>query len=193
MRRPRFSWRLPSAHALRENRFLKPFSHHLHHHFLWQFNRRGVAGGVAVGLFFGLLVPFAQIFLAAVAAIVFRVNLPVAAASTLVSNPLTFPGIYYIAYKLGEFLTQRRQPVPESVIESDIQEAIVVQQGDATGWFPHLLIWFESVGLPVTVGLSLLAIVAALAGYFAVSAAWKLRTRLRWHGRAKGRSRDGER
>ncbi|PWF48494.1 DUF2062 domain-containing protein [Massilia glaciei] len=87
MRFPYFT--LPSPQSLRQSRLLKPLGRYLHHHFLWQFNRRAVAGGLAAGLFSGLILPLGQIGLAAVAAIVFRVNLPVAALSTLVTNPLT--------------------------------------------------------------------------------------------------------
>ncbi|HYD80288.1 MAG TPA: DUF2062 domain-containing protein [Paucimonas sp.] len=78
MRIPRYSRYFPTAQELKDNRFLRPFVRHLHHHSFRQFNRRPVAGGVAIGLFFGILVPFLQIFLAASATVVLRVNLPVA-------------------------------------------------------------------------------------------------------------------
>lgn len=180
MPRGQFSKRLPSAQSLKESRFLKPFAPYLDHHFLWQINRRSVAGGVAVGLFFGLLIPFAQIFFAALVAIVLRVNLPTAAFCTLVSNPLTFPAIYYFAYKLGDFLTGREIAVAEMVIESDIQEVVTVQQGEVIGWFPHLMLWIQSVGLPLLLGLLVMASVGALLGYFLVSGLWKLHARRRW-------------
>lgn len=183
----RFFKHIPTSQSLKENRFLKPFGRHLHHHFLWQFNRRAVAGGVAIGLFFGILVPFLQIFLAAIAAILLRVNLPVAAVSTLVSNPLTFPALYYFAYRLGDVLTGR-EPVPsEVVIKVDIEQALIVQQGEPTWWLPSLIDWIQSIGLPLAVGLLTLATAAALFGYFAVSMAWKLR--VRWHWRLRGQKR----
>lgn len=186
MPRGQFSKRLPTAQSLKESRFLKPFARYLDHHFLWQINRRSVAGGVAVGLFFGLLIPFAQIFFAALVAILLRVNLPTAAFCTLVSNPLTFPAIYYFAYKLGDFLTGRESEVAEVVIESDIQEVMTVQQGEVIGWFPHLMLWLQSVGLPLALGLLVIASVGALVGYVLVSEAWKLHARRRW---AKRRDR----
>lgn len=172
--------RLPTAESLQDKRFLKPFAPYLHHHFLWQFNRRTVAGGVAVGLFFGILVPFAQIFLAAIAAILLRVNLPVAAFSTLVSNPLTFPPIYYLAYRLGDLLTGS-EPVPsETAMEAEVEHAIAVQQGAVEGWIPQLVEWLHSVGLPLMTGLSVLAASAAIMGYIGVSALWRLSVRLSW-------------
>lgn len=187
MWRARLSKYFPTAQSIRENRFLRPFAHHLDHHSLWQFNRRSVAGGVAVGLFFGLLIPFAQIFFAAALAVVLRVNLPTAAFCTLISNPLTFPPIYYFAYRLGDFLTGREVEVAEVVIQSDIQEVISVQQGEVSGWFPHLILWFQTVGFPLAVGLVVLATVSAVLGYFLVSGLWRMQVGRRWHKRRQER------
>ncbi|HVL77277.1 MAG TPA: DUF2062 domain-containing protein [Noviherbaspirillum sp.] len=183
MPRGQFSKRLPSAQSLKQSRFLKPFAPYLDHHFLWQFNRRSVAGGVAVGLFFGLLIPFAQIFFAALVAIIIRVNLPTAAFCTLVSNPLTFPAIYYAAYRLGDFLTGAEVEMAEAAIETDIQEVLTVQQGEVIGWFPNLLLWLQSVGLPLALGLLVMSTVGALAGYFLVSTIWKMNVSRRWRQR----------
>ncbi|TXC67466.1 DUF2062 domain-containing protein [Piscinibacter aquaticus] len=69
----------------------------LHHPRLWHLNRRGVALGLALGLFFGLLIPIAQIPLAGGAAVLLRANVPMAVASTLVTNPVTFGPVYYAA------------------------------------------------------------------------------------------------
>ena len=49
-----------------------------------------IAAGVAIGLFIGVLIPVAQILLAAVAAVALRANIPVAAAATLIT---TCPGL----------------------------------------------------------------------------------------------------
>jgi uncharacterized protein (DUF2062 family) len=183
MRRPRiFKW-LPTSESIKENRFLKPFGHYLHHHFLWQFNRRSVAGGLAVGLFFGILVPFAQILLAAVAAVILRVNLPVAAFSTLITNPFTVPAIYYVAYRLGEFLIGGEAPVPEKAIEIEVTEKIIGQQADVSGWFANSIDWMQSVGTSLAIGLGVMAIVSAVAGYLIVSAAWRLQATRRWRKR----------
>ncbi|MGH8744107.1 MAG: DUF2062 domain-containing protein, partial [Burkholderiales bacterium] len=45
---------LPSAESIRENRFIGRFSSSYHSN-LWHLNRHSVAGGVAVGLFTGLI------------------------------------------------------------------------------------------------------------------------------------------
>lgn len=183
MRRHRFFKKLPTPQQLLESRMLKPFHPYLHHHFLWQFNRRAVAGGVAVGLFFGILIPFAQILFAALAAVGLRVNLPVAAFSTFVTNPFTFPAVYYAAYKLGDLLTGSTSIIPAVAIRSDIEKAVEVQK-QVTGWLPNLLEWLQSVGLPLAVGLSVLAVVAAVAGYFMVNWIWRWQVARRWRNRS---------
>lgn len=183
MRRTRFFKWLPTSESIRENRFLKPFGHYLHHHYLWQFNRRSVAGGFAVGLFFGILIPFAQILLAAVAAVILRVNLPVATFSTLITNPFTFPAIYYVAYRLGELITGGEAPLPEATLETEVKVRIVEQQADVGGWLANSLDWMQSVGPSLAIGLSTLAIVSAVGGYFVVSGLWRLNATRRWHKR----------
>lgn len=55
---------LPTQESLVTYRFLSPFRHVLDHEGLWQFNQRSVAGGVAIGLFFSVASPVAQILLA---------------------------------------------------------------------------------------------------------------------------------
>src|SRR5690606_1202998 len=104
MRRSRFFKHMPTSQSIQENRYLKPLRRYVHHHYMWQFNRRGVAGGLAVGLFFGILSPVAQTLLGAIGSVVFRVNLPVAAVATLITNPFTVPPLYYAAYRLGKWM-----------------------------------------------------------------------------------------
>jgi uncharacterized protein (DUF2062 family) len=52
-------------------------------------------------VFFGLLIPVLQILFAALFAVFLRANLPIAAAATLVSNPLTYAPLYVAAYRVG--------------------------------------------------------------------------------------------
>ena len=65
----RFRRFLPDPQTLREHRALRWMGPVLHDRRLWHFNRRGVALGLALGVFFGLLMPLAQIFFAAMAAL----------------------------------------------------------------------------------------------------------------------------
>jgi uncharacterized protein len=91
---------LPGAEAIRASRWLRWLGPALHHPRLWHVSRRGVALGMALGFFFGLLIPLAQIPLSAAAAVALRANVPAAVASTLVTNPVTFAPIYYAAWRV---------------------------------------------------------------------------------------------
>ena len=95
---------LPSPETIRRNRWLQWLGPALLDPRLWHFSRRGVATGVAIGVFFGFLVPVGQIPLAAGAAILLRGYVPGAVASTFVTNPLTFGPVFVTAWYIGNFV-----------------------------------------------------------------------------------------
>ena len=154
-----FSDRLPGRDSLLSKPFLRPCAHRLVHPSLWHFNRSSVSNGIALGLFCAFLLPVGQIILAALFALTVRANLAVAAAATLVTNPFTFPAIYFAAYRLGEKVT-----------------------GGATGdaGMASGAAWLLSISLPTAVGLLLFALVSAASGYVAVRLFWRLRVLRRW-------------
>ena len=80
----------PSREQLVRSRWLGPLAHRFQDDRLWQADRGSVARGVAIGLFFGLLLPLAQFLFAVAFAILLRGHVAVAAAATFVTNPLTF-------------------------------------------------------------------------------------------------------
>src|SRR3954471_12439277 len=97
---------VPSHEAMAANRHLARFGTLLRHHNLWHLHRRSVAGGVAVGMFAGLIPGSnpVQFTVAALLAVLFRVNLPIAMIVTLYSNPFTIVPLYYLAFKLGQLV-----------------------------------------------------------------------------------------
>lgn len=72
---------MPAPDALRSHRWLRWLGPALHHPRLWHMSRRGIALGMALGVFFGLLIPIAQISFAAGAAVALRAPVPAAVAS----------------------------------------------------------------------------------------------------------------
>ena len=98
---------LPKKDKISSSKILKWIGPTLLHPQLWHFSRRGVALGVGLGIFFGFLIPLAQIPVSALSATILRANVPTAIASTLVTNPVTFAPIYVIAYKLGNKLLDK--------------------------------------------------------------------------------------
>lgn len=161
---------IPTRAQIRDNRWLRWLSPWLRKPRLWRWSRRGVAMGVALGIFFGLLVPVAQIPLSVGAAILLRANVPAAAASTLVTNPLTFGPLYYMAYQLGHrILGEPPSPALAHAPEfpPDIQKATLPQH-------PHQPMWsrISALGKPLLLGLVILATLMGLLSYSLTSLAW---------------------
>jgi uncharacterized protein (DUF2062 family) len=171
---------LPTRESIGSNRFAAFFGSALHHHNLWHLNRRSVAGGVAAGLFCGLLPAPFQMLGAAICAVVLRVNLPVAVVATWYTNPFTMVPLYFLAYKLGAWVTghtARAKPVPELDLEWSAPSE----------WIPALLSWMYAMGPPLVIGVLLMATVFAAVGYFAVLAAWRVYVALAWRRRQRNR------
>jgi uncharacterized protein len=173
---------LPSHETIRQNRFVGIFGDSLQHHNLWHLNRRSVAGGVAAGLFTGLIPGSnpVQFFFAALFAIVFKVNLPVAIITTLYSNPFTILPIYAAAYALGAFVTgDGAGTIPQT--ELDLMDKSIGE------WIPTLVDWVVSLGKPLFVGIVLLALLLSIGGYGLVRGGWRLYAVYEWRKRAKRR------
>lgn len=169
---------LPSHESIRENRYVACFGPRLQHHNLWHLHRRSVAGGVAVGMFAGL-VPGSnpvQFLVASLLAVGFRVNLPIAVAVTLYSNPLTVLPLYYAAFKLGQLALFRG--------DADLPSIALALEGKGfRQWIPAALDWLAGVGYPLLVGLPLLALLLAFVGYLLVDWAWRLHVMMEWRKR----------
>lgn len=168
-----FRERLPDHDSIRRQRWLGPVRHLLHHPNLWHLHRRTVAGGVAIGLFCGLIPGPLQMISAALLAILFRVNLPVAAFTTLYTNPFTIVPLYLLAYEIGIRVTGSSggsavPPFPD------------VQWHSA---FTQVWAWLMTMGKPLLIGLPLLATGLAVIGYIAIRLFWRLFVLWKWRRR----------
>ena len=180
----RFRRYLPDPHTLREHRMLRWIGPALHHPRLWHVNRRGIALGIAIGVFFGLLIPVAQIFFAAVAALFLRANIPAAVGSTLITNPFTFAPVYYAAYHLGVWMLGYAD-VP--VVEVDIDKVAAKTTTGIALWMDRL----ATVGAPLALGLLTLAASLSVLIYFAVHWTWRIRIMRAWRRRQARRKERG--
>ena len=170
---------LPSAEAIRANRWLRWLGPSLNHPRLWHMSRRGLALGMALGFFFGLLIPLAQIPLSVAAAVALRANVPAAVASTLVTNPVTFGPIYYAAWHLGSAILGDPTEAPSAPVTAD-------EDGPADeSWWEGARRRILGVGKPLLLGLAVLSTAAGIATYFLVSAAWKLSVLWKRHRRRR--------
>ncbi|HLP99010.1 MAG TPA: DUF2062 domain-containing protein [Sideroxyarcus sp.] len=164
---------LPNHDSLRHHRWLRPVQHWLRHPNLWHLHRRSVAGGVAIGLFCGLIPGPLQMISAALLAVLFRVNLPVAAFTTFYTNPFTIVPLYLFAYEIGKWVSGASASAP-------IPPFPEVHWHD---WFSEVWGWLMVLGKPLLIGLPLLAIGLALLGYVAVRLGWRLAVVWKWHRR----------
>jgi len=165
---------LPDHETIRKNPWLKPFESSLLHPRLWHLNRHSAAGAVAAGMFCGLIPGPLQMLGAAICALIFRVNLPLAMFVTLYTNPFTIVPLYLIAYEIG------RLSIGES---NGFLAPPAFSATDFIGWTSAMETWMLAVAKPLGIGLVLLAAGLAVIGYFATRAAWRIYLIAAWRRR----------
>lgn len=171
---------IPTREQIHENRWLRWLAPHLGHPRLWHFSRRGVAIGLALGVFFGLLIPIAQIPFAAATAVLMRANVPVAIGSTLVTNPVTFAPIYVLAHRLGAaILGDDAQAEPSPALGQP------PAPDGTTGWWESIRDGLLALGKPLLLGLSILAVAGGLLTYGLIMLLWRLKTLWNWRRRRR--------
>lgn len=171
MPRKHFRKYLPDHESIRGNQYLRVFQPLLKHPNLWHLNRHSVAGGVAVGMFAGLIPGPLQMLSAAILAIIFRVNLPVAAVTTLYTNPFTWGPLILAAYAIGSWVTGGND-APAASLKFDWRNLTDTQNW--TEFLPAFWNWLLSLGETFLIGNLILAVALAVIGYFTVQLAWRL-------------------
>jgi len=162
---------LPDVEKYRDTQVARFLGPRFFHPAVWHLSRRSVAGGVAIGLFCGLIPGPLQMLGGALCAIWFKRNLPVALVTTLYTNPLTIIPLYLLAYQLGAFVIG---PSTDAVPVPVLSGASPVQ------WAEAISAWSMSLGKPLLVGVPLLAATLAAAGFMVVYGAWSLYLRWMW-------------
>lgn len=161
----RLNWltrHIPTRESIHKYRVLRPFASHLSQPALWRMTRRSVPRGVALGLFVGVIIPFMHTLIAAVLAIPLRANVAVAAAVTLVINPLTIPPLYYAAYRIGSWELHHEAPLVNQATAERFSSEL-----------SRMLFWIHQASGPIAVGVLSIAAAAAVIGYFGASLAWR--------------------
>ena len=147
---------LPNREAFLSHPWLKPVAGRLLDRQLWRLQHEAVARGVAVGIFWAFMIPFAQMVAAAVHCSWWRANIPVAAAMTMLTNPLTFGFWLWLAYHLGALLLG--EPMTPPALNGDGARS-----------------WLEEFGWPTVLGMSVFGIGGSALGYLGVKLVWRLR------------------
>jgi len=150
--------------------YLRPFQVLLAHPVYFSINRRSITGGLTVGVFIGVLPFLGHTPVVALAALLLRVNLPVAVLGVWVANPLTYGPIFYGEYLLGAFLLD----LPPTALTLDMP------LGD-------LVSTLADTWRPLWLGAMVIAPLAAGTAYLVSNTAWHLMTRERLKRRAMRR------
>lgn len=170
---------LPHHEAIHGNRWLAPFANTLLHPRLWHLNRHSVAGAVAAGLFCGMIPGPLQMLGAAICAVIFRVNLPLAMFTTFYTNPLTIVPLYILAYEVGSW-----------VVPGEGGKFVAPPDYPAAGmiaWTHELTTWMVQLGRPLAAGLLLLAVVFSIVGYFVTRLVYRIYLVRAWRHRHASR------
>jgi uncharacterized protein (DUF2062 family) len=161
---------IPTRETIDSYRLLRPFARRLRRPELWHLNHRSVPRGIALGLGVGIVIPFMHIVLAALLAVPARANVMLAAAMTLLVNPLTIPPMYYAAYHIGRWELRHDAIDPAGAKEASSELA-------------RLLFWLHHASGPIALGIFTLATGAALIGYSASAIGWRLWVARKWRRR----------
>lgn len=172
---------LPTHETIMQKRWLRPFGSWLHNPKLWHLHRRSVASGVAIGLFCGLIPGPFQMMGVILVTVVWGANLPVALLTTIYTNPFTIAPIYLLAYQIGAWVTgENHHPAAAD---------FALPHMSWSSWHTAILDWVTLLGKPLAVGLPVLAIGLAIAGYFIVRLLWYGMVVWKWRQRAAGREK----
>lgn len=148
--------------------YVQPFRELLSDPALWHVSRRGSTGAIAIGLFICCLPIPGHMLLAVLAALYWRLNLPLAVLTVWFNNPLTFGVIYYGSYRLGALLLHlKHHPFPQHLS------------------FDWLFMELSRIWEPLWLGCIVVGMLLALIGYVALSLIWQVSIRTRWHRRQR--------
>ncbi|WP_370170305.1 DUF2062 domain-containing protein [Sphingobium abikonense] len=165
----------PTRESMERSRILAPVAHRVLEPSLWRFTRRSVPRGVALGLFVGifLMIPGVQIAGAALLALPFRANIPVAAAMTFLSNPATTPLILMASVWLGNWMLGR---------SADASGFMALVDGHAS--VREWSAWLLSEAAPaMLIGLLIISLACTAIGYVAADWFWRHRMGRKWQAR----------
>jgi uncharacterized protein (DUF2062 family) len=161
---------LPHPRQLAREWYLRPLSAVLHDPALWAIHRKGVAKAAALGLFMALIPIPGHTVLAALAAIVLRVNLPITLVGVCFTNPLTMVPVFLVAYRVGAgMLGLEPQPV-------DIEPSLHWVAAELTRYWQPLLL-----------GSLVMGVLLSGLGYLIVNFVWRAAINIKYRQRRRGR------
>lgn len=162
---------MPSATRVREIKSLHILGDWIYETNLWHLNRYSASMAFFVGLFLAFMPVPGQMPLAALLALVLRCNLPISVTLVWITNPLTMPALFFMAYQVGALIIN----VPVTPIEFEL----------SFNWLSHQL---ASIWQPFLLGCLICGLFFGCLGYFVVSLLWRWRVSVHWRERKRRRA-----
>ena len=138
---------------------------------LWHINRYSASMAFFVGLFVAFMPLPGQMLIAAIMAILLGCNLPLSVSLVWITNPVTMPAIFYLAYRVGALILEA--PVGELAFELSFY------------WLTHSLV---NVWKPFLLGCLICGLFFGCLGYFIINQLWRWRVAYHWHQRKRRRA-----
>jgi len=162
---------IPDPGVIRDHKSLQFLGNRLHEPNLWHINRRSIAKAFAIGLFFAWVPTPTQMAFAAAAAVFFRAHLLISVALVWITNPVTMPPLFYFAYRVGLWYSDRPSPAENFVFSFD---GIWSGLGNVMG--------------PFLLGCLIMGLLCSLAAYIGMDSFWRYHVQKKWTERKLKRS-----
>ena len=162
---------MPSAARIREIKSLHMLGDWIYETNLWHINRYSASMAFFVGLFVAFMPIPGQMVLAALLAVALRCNLPLSVGLVWITNPLTMPAVFFMAYKVGAMIVD----VPLKDIEFEL----------SVYWLSNSL---AKIWRPFLLGCLLCGTFSGCLGYFVINQMWRWRVASHWRERKRRRA-----
>jgi uncharacterized protein (DUF2062 family) len=163
---------VPSRTKVRQIKILTLLGDWIYAPNLWHINRYSASMAIFVGLFVAFMPIPGQMLLAALLAIILGCNLPISVSLVWVTNPVTMPVIYFLAYRVGALIVE--VPVHEVEFELSIY------------WLSHSL---AAIWKPFLLGCLICGLFFGCLGFFVMSQMWRWRVKYYWRQRKERRAK----
>ena len=167
---------LPHPTRIREIRSLHILGDWIYATNLWHINRYSASMAFFVGLFVAFMPVPGQMVLAALLAVLLGCNLPLSVSLVWITNPVTMPAIFFLAYKIGALL------IDVSLKEVHFELSFY--------WLSHSM---AKIWKPFLLGCFICGLFFGSLGYFTISMLWRWRVSQRWRHRKRQREQARER
>lgn len=139
---------------------------------LWHVNRYSASMAFFVGLFVAFMPIPGQMIIAALLAVTLRCNLPLSVGLSWITNPITIPAMFYLAYRVGALIID----VPVQALEFELNWA----------WLSSSL---GAIWKPLLLGSVICGLFFGSLGFFIISMMWRWRVVTLWRQRKERRAK----